>query len=86
MKRRIWLARVAFHNWMWKGGLKPRNPIRRAARHLPLYLSDPYYMRPERVTATLVSASNVFTNCSIDSTAASSTAITLRYNPPKEPR
>lgn len=48
--RRAWfIAREHFHDWMWDGGAEPRNPIRRAARRLPFYFSDPYWMSPREI-------------------------------------
>lgn len=48
MKRAWWLARVRFHDWMWDGGSRS-TPLRRMARRLPLYFSDPYWMKPSEV-------------------------------------
>lgn len=43
MRRAIWLARVAFHDWMWGG----KSIAHRAAQALPLWFSDPYWVSNE---------------------------------------
>lgn len=48
LRRHVFAARIAFHDWLWQGAADGK-PVRKwAAPRLPMYLADPYYIAPEK--------------------------------------
>ncbi len=57
MSRTVWRVRVAFHEWMWSS---PATLLRRRARRLPLWLSDPYAPSPRKFNRILDDGPQVY--------------------------
>jgi hypothetical protein len=56
IRRAWWLARVAFHDWMWNQDSERKVPMARdLMQKLPLYFSDPYYVSDEEFSRIFTS-------------------------------